>query len=90
MQYEILRDVLIIVISATAVLAALIGGLLFLFLRMILMKDIIAKVDKRLDKECRKLLGQTNMQAGVTYWMQHLYDNAIDITKKPLQRLEMY
>jgi len=84
MQYEILRDVLIIVMSAAAVLAALIGGLLFFLLRTVLTKDITTEVDKHVDKECRKLRGKSDMQAGVTYWIQKMYDHAIDVTQRAL------
>jgi len=84
MQYEILRDVLILVISGAAVLAALIGGLLFFLLRTVLMKDISTEVGKHMDKECRKLRGQSDMQAGVTYWIQKMYDHAIDVTQRAL------
>jgi tetratricopeptide (TPR) repeat protein len=83
-EYDILRDVLIIVVSASAVLAALIGGLLFFVLRTALMKDIIAEVKKHVDGECRKLKGRSDMQAGVTYWIQKQYDRAIEITKRAL------
>lgn len=84
MQYDILRDVLIIVVSIIAVLAALIGGLVFFILRAALTKDITTKVIKQVDRECRKLRGQSKTQAGITYWMQHLYDNAIEVTKQAL------
>lgn len=84
MQYEIFRDVLIIVVSVTAVLGALIGGLVFFLLRATLMKDISIEASKHLDKECRKLIARTDIQLGVTYWMQKSYDNSIDVTKRAL------
>ena len=88
MQYEILRDVLIIVVSAIAVLSALIGGLLFFLLRSVLMQDITTKVNKRVDKECRKLRAISDVQLGVTYWMQKSYDRAIEVTKRALEDAE--
>ena len=88
MQYEILRDVLIISISVIAVLGALIGGLLFFILRAALMRDITDEVNKRLDTECRRLRGQTDIQAGVTYWTQGMYKHAIDFTKRALADAE--
>ncbi len=84
MQYEILRDVLIIVISVTAVLGAVIGGLIFFLLRTVLIKDVTTEVNKQVDKACRKLRGQSKSQAGVTYWLQRSYDNAIEVTKQAL------
>ena len=88
MQYAILRDVLIIVISAGAVLAALIGGLMFFILRTALLKDITAEVTKHVDRECRKLRGQSDMQVGVTYWIAAMYDHAIDVTNRALREAE--
>ncbi|MFC2006178.1 hypothetical protein ACFLVG_04410 [Chloroflexota bacterium] len=85
MEYTIFRDVLIILVSIAAVLSALVGGLLFFLLRSALMKDITSEVNKRLDDECRKLRGQTDIQAGVTYWTQKMYDHAIDFTKRALE-----
>jgi len=84
MQYEVLRDVLIIVVSAAAVLAAIIGGLLFFLLRTVLMKDITTEVGKHMDKECRKLRGQSDLQLGVTYWTARMYDHGIDVTQRAL------
>lgn len=84
MQYEILRDLLIIVVSITAVFGVLIGGLVFFLLRTVLVKDITTEVDRRVDKECRRLRGQSKTLAGVTYWLQHSYDTAINITKQAL------
>jgi len=84
MQYEIFRDVLIIVVSVSAVLGALIGGLVFFLLRTVLIKDITGEVNKQVDRACRKLTGQSKTQAGVTSWMQHLYDRAIELTKQAL------
>lgn len=88
MQYEILRDVLIIVVSVTAVLGALIGGLVFFLLRTALLKDITTEVDKRVDKECCKLRAISDVQLGVTYWMQKSYDRAIGVTKRALDDAE--
>ncbi len=88
MQYEILRDVLIIVVSAIAVLSALIGGLVFFLLRSVLMKDITTQVNKRVDKECRKLRAISDVQLGVTYWTQKSYARAIDVTKRALEDAE--
>lgn len=84
MQYDILRDVLIIVVSVIAVLGAIIGGIVFFLLRESLTKDIKADVKKDVDRECRKLRGQSWTQAGVTYWMQHRYDKAIKVTKQAI------
>ncbi|MCK4274659.1 MAG: tetratricopeptide repeat protein [Dehalococcoidales bacterium] len=84
MQYEIFRDVLVILISVTAVLGAIIGGMIFFLLRTALIKDITVEVNKQVDKECRKLRGQSKAQAGVSYWMQHRYDNAIEATQQAL------
>lgn len=88
MQYQILRDVLIIVVTITAVLGALIGGLVFFLLRTVLMKSITTEVDARVDKECRKLRAGADMQLGVTHWMQKSYDSAIDVTKRALAQAE--
>jgi len=84
MQYEIFRDVLVIVISVTAVLGAIIGGMIFFLLRTALIKDITTEVNKHLDKACRKLSGQTDVQAGVTYWLRGMYDYAISNTERAL------
>ncbi len=84
MQYEILRDVLVIVTSVTAILGALIGGLVFFLLRVALMKDITAEVSKYVNKECCKLRAILDVQLGVTYWMQKSYDKAIEVTKRAL------
>jgi len=84
MQYEILRDVLIIVVSVVAVLSALIGGLVFFLLRAALIKDITTEVIKQVDRECRKIRGQSDIQAGVTYWTQGMYNHAIDFTNRAL------
>jgi len=88
MQYEIFRDVLIIVISVTAVLGALIGGLVFFLLRTALIKDITTEVGKHVDKACRKLTGQADVQAGVTYWIRGMYDYAINNTERALREAE--
>ena len=84
MQYEIFRDILIIVVSVTAVFGALIGGLVFFLLRTALIKDITTEVDKHLDKECRRLRAQSDVQLGVTHWIQKSHDNAINVTKRAL------
>jgi len=88
MQYEILRDVLIIVVSVTAMLGALIGGLVFFLLRAALIKDITAEVSKQVDKECCKLRAISDVQLGVTYWIQKSYDRAIEVTKRALEDAE--
>lgn len=84
MQYEIFRDLLMVLITAGAGLAALLGGLVFFVLRAILVKDISAEVDRRVDKELRKLRGQSDLQTGVTYWIQRMYDRAIDVTRRAI------
>ncbi len=86
MQYEIFRDVLVIVISVTGVLGVLIGGLIFFLLRIALMKDISTAVNKQLDEECRRLRAQSDVQLGVVHWIQGSYDNAIDVTKRALAK----
>lgn len=88
MQYEILRDVLIIVVSVIAVLAALIGGLIFFLLRTALIRDVVTEVGKQVDKECRKLRAVSDVQLGVTYWIQKSYDRAIGVTKRALDDAE--
>ena len=88
MQYEILRDVLIIGVSAVAVFSALISALVFFILRAVLMKDITTEVNKRVDTECRKLRATADVQLGVTYWIQKSYDRAIDVTKRALEDAE--
>lgn len=88
MQYEILRDVLIIAVTLTAILGALIGGLVFFLLRTVLMKNITTEVSKQVDKECCKLRAISDVQIGVTYWMQKLYDRAIEVTKRALEDAE--
>ena len=85
MQYEIFRDVLIIVVSVTAVLGALIGGLVFFLLRAAIIKDIMTEVNKHVDKACRKLSGKSDMQVGVTYWIAKMYDHAINVTNRALR-----
>jgi len=84
MRYEILRDVLIIVVTAAAVLSALIGGLVFFVLRSILIKDVSSEVNQKVDSECRKLNGLSDIQLGVTYWIQKSYDNAIKVTERAI------
>lgn len=88
MQYDIFRDLITIVIGVTAVLGAIIGGLLFFVLRAALIKDIMGEVNKQIDKTCRKLAGQTDSQAGITYWVAKMYDQAINVTKRALTDAE--
>lgn len=84
MQYDILRDVLIILGSVMAVFAAIIGGLIFFVLRAALMRDVTTTVSKQVDEECRKLRATADVQLGVIYWIQGAYDKAIDVTKRAL------
>ncbi len=88
MEYEILRDLLVIVISVTAVLGALIGGLLFFLLRAALIRDITVGVNEQIDKACRKLTGQSDVQVGVTYWIRGMYDYAITNTERAISEAE--
>jgi len=84
MRYEIFRDLLVVMVGAGALIGALAGGLLYLVLRGTLVRDVSASVTKRVDKQCRQLAGQTDIQAGVTYWAQGMYDHAIDRTQRAL------
>jgi len=88
MEYEILRDVLIIVVSVIAVVSAVIGGIIFFLLRSSLTRDVATEVNKRVDIECRKLRAISDIQLGVTYWIQNSYDRAIEVTQRALEDAE--
>ena len=84
MQYEIFRDLLVVIGAVGAVIAAIVGGLGFFALRALLMRDISAVIKKRVDDQCRKIAGQTDIQAGVTYWTQQMYNHAIEVTDRAI------
>lgn len=84
-KYEVFRDLLVVMVGAGALIGAIAGGLVYLVLRGTLVRDISASVAKRVDKQCRQLAGQTDIQAGVTYWTQKMYDHAIDRTQRALR-----
>ena len=91
MQYEIFRDLLIIVVAATAVFCAVIGALVFFTLRALLIRDITAEALKQVDKQCRKIRATALLQLGVVYWMIPMHntlDKAIEVTERALDEFE--
>ena len=83
--YDILRDTVLIVLTAIAVITAIVGAALFFALRASLAPDIVRRANERVDTECRRLLALVDVRSGITYWIAHMYDHAIHVTQRALR-----
>lgn len=86
--YDILRDTILIVIGIIAAAAAIIGVSLYFALRRTLESEITKKAEQRISQECRKIRGQSDIQAGVIDWIGKRLNHAINKTNKALREAE--
>jgi hypothetical protein len=79
--YDLLRDVTLIELAVIALLATIIGVLIFYLLREMLTRDITKKVTELVSAECKKITARANIHAGVNHWLGKMYDTALKLTQ---------
>lgn len=83
--YDLLRDITLIELAVIALLAGIIGVVLFYLLKDTLTRDITSKMIKLTDTSCNRLQARMNIHDGVIHWIGGMYERAFKLTQIGLE-----
>jgi hypothetical protein len=83
--YDLLRDITLIELAVIALLAAIMGIVLFYLLRDKLTQDITNKTKVLIDDGCNRMQARANISGGVVHWIGGMYERAFKLTQEGLE-----